>query len=189
MAKTQSQCFAGRISGRRRFMIRRIAAWAIAIGTLCTVASAVPASAQVGPLSLAERDIAAENAGDVTAALALYTGDAIVQNGGLCWTPCVGQTAIRKELERRVAGLNRPTIVAKYVSGNVAVVKTEVRLATRGNPGVQRKFDWSPGVERIVVWNVYEEKQGKIAVVTLIGQRTDPETARFIQWRQSWERK
>jgi hypothetical protein len=163
--------------------------WVIATGLLYAVAPATPAAAQLGPLALAERDIAAENAGNVAAALALYASDAVVQNGGLCWTGCSGQAAIRKELERRVAGLNRPRIVGKYVSGNVAVVKTEVRLATLGKPSVRHQFDWSPGVKRIVVWNIYEEKQGKIAVVTLVGQRTDPQTARFIQWQRLWEKK
>lgn len=84
--------------------------------------------AKVNPLSLAQRDLAAESRGDVAAALALYSDDAVVQNGGLCWTPCVGKAAIQKELERRVAAKNRFTIIGKYVSGNVAVIQTELRI-------------------------------------------------------------
>jgi hypothetical protein len=95
--------------------------------------------------------------------------------GGLCWTPCVGKPAIQKELERRVEAKNRWTIVGKYVSGNVAVVKTELRIG----------FIEPSGVERVIVWCIYETKGDKIAVVTLAGQRTDPHTARFIQWIQS----
>jgi hypothetical protein len=34
--------------------------------------------------------------GDVAAALALYSDEAIVQYGGLCWTLCVGKAAIQK---------------------------------------------------------------------------------------------
>jgi hypothetical protein len=56
-----------------------------------------PAPAQVDPASLAEQDLAAESRGDVAAALALYSDDAIVQYGGLCSSPCVGKAAIRKE--------------------------------------------------------------------------------------------
>ncbi len=119
--------------------------------------------------------MAAESRGDVAAALASYSDDAIVQYGGLCWTPCVGKAAIQKELERRVAAKNRWTIIGKYVSGNVAVVQTELQI------GYIEKSD----VDRVIVWCIYEVKGDKIAVVTLVGQRTDPQTARFIEWVQS----
>lgn len=149
--------------------------------SMLTVAMSTPTPAKdsghakVNPLSLAERDLAAESRGDVAAALALYGDDAIVQNGGLCWTACVGKTAIQKELERRVAAKNRFKIIGKYVSGNVAVVKTELRIG----------YIESSGVDRVIVWNIYEAKGDKIAVATLVGQRTDPQTARFIEWLSS----
>ena len=41
------------------------------------------------------------------------------------------------------------------------------------------------GVDRVIVWCIYETKGDKIAVVTLAGQRTDPQTARFIEWSRS----
>jgi hypothetical protein len=144
------------------------------------------APAQVDPASLAQQDAAAESRGDVAAALALYSDDAIVQYGGLCWTPCVGKAAIRKEIERRVEAKNRAKIIGKYVSGNVAVVKTEVRLTAIDKSGAERLVEWSPGVDRIIVWNIYEMAGGKIRVVTLVGQRTDPQTAHFIEWLKSW---
>jgi hypothetical protein len=139
---------------------------------MLALAVSTPAPAQADPASLAEQDAAAESRGDVTAALALYGDDAIIQGGGLCASaPCVGKAAIQKELERRVAAKNQATIVGKYVSGNVAVVKTEVRIGF---------IEWT-GVDRVVVWDIYEVKGDKIAVVTLVGQRTDPQTARFIE--------
>jgi hypothetical protein len=145
------------------------------LASVLALAVSTPAPAEIDPASLAERDLAAESRGDVAAALALYSDDAIVQYGGLCWTPCVGKPAIQKELERRVEAKNRWTIVGKYVSGNVAVVQTELRIG----------FIEPSGVERVIVWCIYETKGDKIAVVTLAGQRTDPQTARFIQWIQS----
>jgi hypothetical protein len=139
------------------------------------LAVSAPASAEVDPVSLAERDLAAESSGDSASALALYSDDAIVQYGGLCWTPCVGKAAIQKELERRVAAKNRWTIIGKYVSGNVAVVQTELRIG----------YIEQSGVDRVIVWCIYEVTGDKIAVVTLVGQRTDPQTARFIAWVQA----
>jgi hypothetical protein len=146
-----------------------------------TLAVSAPARAEnygqatVNPVSLAERDLAAESRGDVAAALALYGDNAIVQYGGLCWNPCVGKAAIQKELERRVAAQNRWTIIGKYVSGNVAAIQTELRIG----------FIENSGVNRVVVWCIYEVRGDKIAVATLVGQRTDPQTARFIEWLQS----
>jgi hypothetical protein len=147
-------------------------------GLLALVLSLVvstPATAKADPASLAQRELAAESRGDVAAALALYSDDATIQYGGLCWTPCVGKAAIQKELERRVGAKNRWTILGKYVSGNVAVVKT----------GLQIGYIEGSGVDRVIVWCIYEVKGDKIAVVTLAGERTDPQTARFIEWIQA----
>jgi len=143
--------------------------------SLFALAISTPAPAQVDPASLAEQDLAAESRGDVAAALALYSDNAIVQYGGLCWSPCVGKAAIRKELERRVAAKNQFKIIGKYVSGNVAVVQTELRIG----------YIEKSGADRIIVWNIYEVTGEKIAVATLVGQRTDPQTARFIEWFRS----
>jgi hypothetical protein len=131
--------------------------------------------AKVNPALLAEQDLAAESRGDVAAALALYSDDAIVQYGGLCWTSCIGKAAIQKELERRVAAKNEWKVIGKYVSGNVAAVQTELKIG----------YIEGSGVDRVVVWNIYEVKGDKIAVATLVGQRTDPQTAQFINWFSS----
>jgi hypothetical protein len=128
--------------------------------------------ATINPMLLAEQDLTAESRGDVAAALALYRDDAIVQYGGLCWTPCVGKAAIEKELERRVAAKNEWKIIGKYVSGNVAVVQAELKIG----------YIEYTGVDHVVVWSIYEVTGDKIAAVTLAGQRTDPQTKRFIEY-------
>ena len=55
----------------------------------------------------------------------------------------------------------------------------------------QREARRGSGVDRVIVWQaraeprrwcIYEVKADKIAVVTLAGERTDPQTARFIEW-------
>jgi hypothetical protein len=157
------------------------------LASMLVLAVSMPVLAEVDPASLAQQDVAAQSRGDVSTALALYSDDAIVRYGGLCWTPCVGKAAVQKEIERRVAAKNHANIIGTYVSGNVAVVKTEVRLTTTDKSGVERSVEWSPGVDRIIVWNIYEVTGGKIAVVTLVGEKTDPQTGRFIEWLQSWQ--
>jgi len=143
-----------------------------AVSATTRAPAATSGSAKVDPLSLAERDLADETRGDVAAALALYADDAVIQNGGLCTPTCVGKEAIQKELERRAGAKNRWKIVGSYVSDNVAVVKTELRIG----------YIEGSGVDRVIVWCLYEVKDGKIAVATTLGQRTDPQTAQFIKW-------
>lgn len=128
--------------------------------------------ATVNPLSLAEQDLAAESRGDVAGALALYGDDALVQYGGLCWEPCVGKVAIQKEIERRVAAKNMWKVIGHYVAGNVAVIQTELKIG----------FIEYTGVDHVVVWCIYEVVGDKIATVRLVGQLTDPETKRFVQY-------
>jgi hypothetical protein len=134
-----------------------------------------PASAQADPASLAQRHTEAIARGDATAALALYNDDAVLQVGALCMTPCVGKTAIQKELERRVAVKDHPTIIGKYVSGNVGTFQFELR-----NDTIQKA-----GVDRIIVWSIYEVKGDKIAGVAGLPQRTDPQTARYLEWQRA----
>src|SRR5216683_337431 len=57
-------------------------------------------------------------------------------------------------------------------------------LAAERRVEAKNRFEGS-GVDRVIVWCIYETKGDKIAVVTLVGQRTDPQTARFIAWLQS----
>jgi hypothetical protein len=128
--------------------------------------------ATVNPLLLAEQDLAAESRGDVAGALALYGDDALVQYGGLCWEPCVGKVAIQKEIERRVAAKNMWKVIGHYVAGNVAVIQTELTIG----------FIEYTGVDHVVVWCIYEVVGDKIATVRLVGQLTDPETKRFVQY-------
>jgi hypothetical protein len=152
-----------------------LAIWAVlmlAVASPGVVLAEDYGQATINPMLLAEQDLTAESRGDVRAALALYRDDAIVQYGGLCWTPCVGKVAIEKELERRVAAKNEWKIIGKYVSGNVAVVQAELKIG----------YIEYTGVDHVVVWSIYEVTGDKIAAVTLAGQRTDPQTKRFIEY-------
>lgn len=166
--------------------MNRIGFFALLASFLSLVA-AKPAPAEVTPLALAQQEAAAERRGDAAAAAALYSDDAVVQYGGLCWTPCVGKEAIQKEMKRRVAQKDYPTIIGKFVLGNVVVVLSAVSLVDKSTK--HQKLQWSPGVDRLYIWTIYETKGHKIAVATLAGQRTDPQTASFIKWSQSFSAK
>jgi hypothetical protein len=154
------------------YLVRLLLVTAFAFLVARPVLAQTRGQATVDPMTLAEEELAAETHGDVAKALAFYGDDALVQYGGLCWEPCVGKAAIQRELERRVAAKNEWNVVGKYRSGNVAVLQTELKIG----------FIEYTGVTRVVVWCIYEVVGDKIAAVRLVGQVTDPQTKRFIDY-------
>jgi hypothetical protein len=63
-----------------------------------------------------------------------------------------------------------------YASGNVLLTRFEARSAT-----IQ-----GAGVDRIILWGVREMRGGKIALLRCcMPERTDSQTARFIQWEEA----
>jgi hypothetical protein len=128
------------------------------------------------PASLVQRVVAAENAGDVAAVLALWDDAAVLQGPGLCAVdPCIGRAAIQKEIERQVSVKSQLTIIGKYVSDNVAAVQAEIRTDTTKKAGV----------DRFIGWGIWEVKGDKIVALSTRFQRTDPQTAKFIEWQES----
>jgi hypothetical protein len=114
--------------------------------------------------------------GDVGTALTLFTDDAVIDTeSGLCArTPCVGKTAIRKDLERYVTDkTRRVTTLSTYVSGDLLVTRFEARSANIKQAGV----------ERIILWGMRQMKGDKIASSRCcLPDRTDAQTAKFLLW-------
>jgi len=86
---------------------------------------------------------------------------------------CVGKAAIQKDLERFVADKSRRvTPINTYASGNVLVTRFEAAVP------LSRKLESnasSSGNSR--------DARGKIASTRCcLPERTDPQTARFLEW-------
>jgi hypothetical protein len=99
---------------------------------LILMAAAGGAFAQGNAVAVQQQVFDALARGDVGDALALFTDDAVIDaESGLCWkTPCVGNAAIQKDLERLVSDKShRITPLNTYVSGNVLVTRLEARSA------------------------------------------------------------
>ena len=131
---------------------------------LVTVASAQEAD----PAAVFGEFADAVNAGDVDAALALFTEDATWVRGGRCPPgACAGQDAIRTELEKDVADNHRIHIVGVEVSGTTLTARIELRTdGTR-----------EAGIERAIQTYTVEFDQEKISAVQVVPDLTDPETA------------
>jgi len=134
------------------------------------------AFAQSDPVAVQQQLLDALARGDVQAALALFTDDAVIdaESGACATAPCVGKAAIQKDFERYVGDkTRRVTLLNTYVAGNVLVTRFEARSST-----VQKA-----GVDRVVLWGIREMRGDKIAVLRCcMPERTDPQTARFLEW-------
>jgi hypothetical protein len=143
---------------------------------LIAAAGAGGASARADSAAVQQQLSDALARGDVPAAVALFTDDAVIDTeSGLCASvPCVGRAAIQKDLERYVADKSRHvTSLGTYISGNVVVMHFEARSAQ-----IEKA-----GVHRIILWGIREMKGDKIASSRCcLPDRTDSQTARFIEW-------
>src|SRR6202048_2314722 len=136
----------------------RSAALAAGLTALCLLTLAAGATAQGGPEDVQQQLMNALSRGGVTAALALFTDDAVIdsQSGQCTDAPCVGKAAIRKDLERLVQDKSRRvTPLHTYLDGHVLVTRCEARSAT-----IQ-----GTGVERVILWGIREMRDGKIAAL------------------------
>ncbi len=143
---------------------------------LILAASADATIAQADPLAVQQQLLDTLARGDVQAALALFTDDAVIDTeSGLCArAPCVGKAAIQKDFERYVLDKSRRvTPLNTYTSGNVLVTRFEARS------DIIKKA----GVDRIILWGIREMRGDKIASSRCcLPDRTDPQTARFLAW-------
>ena len=143
---------------------------------LIAAASAGGAIARADPVVVQQQLLDALARGDVQAAVALFTDDAVIDTeSGLCArAPCVGKVAIQKDFERYVADKSRRVkSLGTYVSGNILVTRFEARSAL-----IEKA-----GVDRIILWGIREMKGDKIASSRCcLPDRTDSQTARFLEW-------
>jgi hypothetical protein len=146
----------------------------VALLILGTAAAA--AAAPEGAVAVQQQLLDDLAQGNVGGALGLFTEDAVIDSeSGFCASaPCVGKTAIQKDLERYVADKSRRVATLNnYVTGNVLLTRFEARSDT-----IQKA-----GVERIILWGIREMHGDKIASSRCcLPERTDPQTARFLAW-------
>src|SRR3984893_8589255 len=149
------------------------------LAPLIILIAAAQALAQADAVAVQQQLLDALARGDVTAALALFTEDAVIDSpSGLCTkAPCVGKAAIQKDLERLGADKSRRvTTLNTYVSGNVLVTRFEARSAT----------SQTAGVARLILWAIREMQGDKIAAVRCcMPERPDSQTAHFLEWEQA----
>jgi len=144
----------------------------MALVVLLAIHASAPAASHPG--ALRDKLQEAINRGDLAATMALWTDDAVIDNPISCAeAPCVGKAGVQKDMERRINSKNRPKTLKHYVSGNLLTTRVEFRS------GLTEKA----GVDRIILWLIYEVKGDKIAWERgPLYERNDPQTAKYVAW-------
>jgi ketosteroid isomerase-like protein len=137
--------------------------------------AAAPAASHPGAVRDKLQD--AINRGDLAGAVAMWTDDALIDNPITCAeAPCVGKAGVQKDMERRINAKNRPKTLKHYVSGNLLTTRTELRS----------NLTEKAGVDRIILWLIYEVKGEKIAWERgPLYERNDAQTAKYLAWQKT----
>jgi ketosteroid isomerase-like protein len=111
--------------------------------------------------------------GDVTAAAAFFTDDAMVDGLGLCRSsPCLGKAAVQAELQRQAADHTASTAVpgTNRITGSVRTQVAEIRSDSLR----------AAGVERIRVRSTAELRDDRIVTIRHELDASDPQTATYL---------
>lgn len=150
-----------RATGRRRL--------ALAVAVL---SMAVPACVPLPPADVYELWVGAQNRGDVATQVSLLREDARLVAWSFCLTTCTGRAAIRRELENQALLGGESPPPTPTIAGTTITARRELRSeATR-----------RAGVERIILLDRFETRDGKIATASMRLDLEDALTATFYEF-------
>ncbi len=117
--------------------VAAVVAWNTALAQSPTPAAGVSSN----PVEVVKQYLDDENRGDVTAALALVTDDAVI-DGGSCQPPCVGKAAIQKDIEQGEITHTQHVLADStfQMSGNTVTARIEHQSDVARAAGVDRFF-------------------------------------------------
>ena len=138
-----------------------------------TASAQTPTPGQIDLAALEQQQIDALNAGNLDAAMAFFTDDAVFQGSRGCLAaPCDGTAAVRAEYATFVAGHTRVTNISRQVSGNTVTGVNESASDTIRAAGVERiRFSFTD-----------EWRGDKISSRILVIDVSDAQTATYLAY-------
>jgi ketosteroid isomerase-like protein len=121
----------------------------------------------VDPAAVHQRYLDATNRGDVAAAVALFSQDAVYLGGSCQPDPCVGHAAIQGDIAGNVASHVRVTRLSSEIDGDTLTWRSEVVA-----DGVR-----AAGVERIITLGTTQVRAATIVNHHFRFDTSDPQTA------------
>ena len=113
---------------------------ALAVIVVATVA-ALPSVglAQNDPVAVFRQAIDARNRGDIAAMMALFTDDAVREDGS-CQPPCVGLAAVRASFQKNIDEHLQATVTSAEGSGDTVTARAEISSDAFRAQGVEKRM-------------------------------------------------
>ena len=97
------------------------------------------ALAQSDPVATFRQAIDARNRGDIAAMMALFTEDAVREDGS-CQPPCVGLAAVKASFQRNIEEHFKANITSAEAAGNTVTARAEITSDAFRAQGVEKRM-------------------------------------------------
>jgi ketosteroid isomerase-like protein len=111
---------------------------ALAVIFVATVA-ALPGLAQSDPVAVFRQAIDARNRGDIVAMMALFTDDAVREDGS-CQPPCVGLAAVRTSFQKNIDERFQAKLISAEGSGDTVTGRAEISSDAFRARGIEKRM-------------------------------------------------
>lgn len=95
--------------------------------------------AQTDPVEVFRQAIDARNRGDLAAMMALFTEDAVREDGS-CQPPCVGIDAVRKSIQKNIDEHFKADVTSAERSGDTVAARAEISSDALRAQGVDKRM-------------------------------------------------
>jgi hypothetical protein len=142
------------------------------VGVAVVAGLALAACVPLPPSDVYGLWVDAQNRGDVPTQVSLLHEDARLTAWSFCLATCTGRAAIRRELEQQALLGDRSPPATPTIAGGTITARRELRSDTTRRAGV----------ERIVLLDRFETRDGKIGAATMRLDLEDAPTATFYEF-------
>jgi ketosteroid isomerase-like protein len=95
--------------------------------------------AQSDPVAVFRQAIDARNRGDIVAMMALFTDDAVREDGS-CQPPCVGRAAVRASFQKNIDEHFRANVTSAEGSGETVTARAEISSDEFRARGIEKRM-------------------------------------------------
>src|ERR1051325_1775289 len=115
--------------------MRTCAALAVIFATFAVTPLAGPA--ETDPVAIFRQAIDARNRGDIVAMMALFTEDAVREDGS-CQPPCVGLAAVRASFQKNIDEHFQATVTSAEGAGNTVTARADISSDAFRAQGIEK---------------------------------------------------
>ena len=109
------------------------------LGAAIVAALPFVALAQIDPVAVFRQAIDARNRGDIVAMMALFTEDAVREDGS-CQPPCVGLAAVRRSFQKNIDEHFQANVTSAQGAGDTVTAQAEISSDAFRARGIEKRM-------------------------------------------------